>query len=230
MRASILLVDDEEEMTEFVRDALEDEGYAVRAAYNVEQAERLISERLPDLIVLDVMMPGTDGFQFCKQVRDSVDCPIIFVSARESEADRIYGLAAGGDDYIVKPFSLRELKARIEAHLRRERRSIQRRDSGLLKFGSYTIDVRGYELRCQGQTLPLTNREFAIVELLALHPGQVFAREHIYEQVWGMDAFGDDATVTEHIKNIRAKMAAADPDSRWIETVWGVGYKWGDRS
>ncbi|WP_036703374.1 response regulator transcription factor [Paenibacillus sp. OSY-SE] len=230
MRVSILLVDDEEEMTEFVRDALEDEGYAVRAAYNVEQAERLILERLPDLIVLDVMMPGTDGFQFCKQVRDSVDCPIIFVSARESEADRIYGLAAGGDDYIVKPFSLRELKARIEAHLRRERRSIQRRDSGLLKFGSYTIDVRGYELRCQGQTLPLTNREFAIVELLALHPGQVFAREHIYEQVWGMDAFGDDATVTEHIKNIRAKMAAADPDSRWIETVWGVGYKWGDRS
>ncbi|MCM3339202.1 response regulator transcription factor [Paenibacillus sp. MER TA 81-3] len=230
MRASILLVDDEEEMTEFVRDALEDEGYAVRAAYNVEQAERLILERLPDLIVLDVMMPGTDGFQFCKQVRDSVDCPIIFVSARESEADRIYGLAAGGDDYIVKPFSLRELKARIEAHLRRERRSIQRRDSGLLKFGSYTIDVRGYELRCQGQTLPLTNREFAIVELLALHPGQVFAREHIYEQVWGMDAFGDDATVTEHIKNIRAKMAAADPDSRWIETVWGVGYKWGGRS
>ncbi|WP_240463642.1 response regulator transcription factor [Paenibacillus apiarius] len=230
MTTSILLVDDEEEMTVFIRDALVDEGYAVRAAYNAEQADRLISERMPDLIVLDVMMPGTDGFQFCKQVRDRVECPILFVSARESEADRIYGLAAGGDDYIVKPFSLRELKARIEAHLRRERRSTQRRDSGLLKFGSMTIDVKGYELRCKGQPLLLTSREFAIVELLALHPGQVFAREHIYEQVWGLDAVGDDATVTEHVKNIRAKMAAADPESRWIETVWGVGYKWGASS
>lgn len=226
--ATILLVDDEEEMTVFVQDALEDAGYTVMAAYSAKQAERMIRKQTPDLIVLDVMMPGTDGFQFCKQVRDAVSCPIVFVSARVSEADRIYGLAAGGDDYLVKPFSLRELMARIEAHLRRERRSSQRKERGLLTYGPFTVNIGGHELSCHGKALALTSREFAIVELLAMHPGQVFAREHIYEQVWGLDAVGDDATVTEHVKNIRAKMTAAEPGYRWIETVWGIGYKWKD--
>ncbi|MBG9793379.1 chemotaxis protein CheY [Paenibacillus dendritiformis] len=226
--ATILLVDDEEEMTVFVQDALEDAGYTVMTAYSAKQAEGLIRRQTPDLIVLDVMMPGTDGFQFCKQVRDAVSCPIVFVSARVSEADRIYGLAAGGDDYLVKPFSLRELMARIEAHLRRERRSSRRKERGLLTYGPFTVNIGGHELNCHGKALALTSREFAIVKLLAMHPGQVFAREHIYEQVWGLDAVGDDATVTEHVKNIRAKMAAAAPGPRWIETVWGIGYKWKD--
>lgn len=227
-RANILLVDDEEEMTVFVRDSLEDDGYSVRTAHNADQAQRLITEQSPDLIVLDVMMPGTDGVEWCKRVREAVACPILFVSARVSEADRIYGLAAGGDDYISKPFSMRELKARIEAHLRRERRYVRQQDNHeqVLIFGAFTVDVKGMELRYEGKRLPLTSREFAIVELLALHPGQVFAREHIYEQVWGMDALGDDTTVTEHVKNIRAKMAAVHTQSRWIETVWGIGYKW----
>ncbi|NOJ71576.1 response regulator transcription factor [Paenibacillus alvei] len=225
---NILLVDDEEEMTVFVRDSLEDAGYTVHTAHHAEQAQQLITKQMPDMIVLDVMMPGTDGVEWCRQVRDIVTCPILFVSARVSEADRIYGLAAGGDDYMIKPFSMRELKARIEAHLRRERRHLQRQDhhEGILTYGVFIVDAKGRELRCEGKRLPLTNREFAIVELLAFHPGQVFSREHIYEQIWGIEALGDDTTVTEHVKNIRAKMAAAHAQSRWVETVWGIGYKW----
>ncbi|AYK07461.1 response regulator transcription factor [Brevibacillus laterosporus] len=227
MKQTILLVDDEVDMITFMRDALEDEGYEVMTALHAEQAFLMISEKLPDLIVLDVMMPGTDGFSFCKQMRDRVDGPILFVSAKQSEADRIYGLAVGGDDYLVKPFSLQELKARIAAHLRREQRLFNRKNLGIIRFGPFTLDIQGHELRCNEILIPLTLREFSIVELLALHPGQVFAREHIYQKVWGIDASGDDSTVTEHIKNIRAKMFTADPAYRFIETIWGVGYKWG---
>ncbi|MFD0698251.1 response regulator transcription factor [Paenibacillus sp. GCM10027628] len=226
MKAKILLVDDEEDMVAFIRDALEDSGYEVFSALRAEEAKAEIVKNSPDLIVLDVMMPDMDGYAFCREIREDIHVPILFLSARESEVDRIYGLAAGGDDYLVKPFSMGELKARIEAHLRRERRAGQQQDQGNLHRGPFTVDLKGCELRYRGQAVPLTRREFAIVELLALHPGQIFSRDRIYEKVWGYDAAGDDTTVTEHVKNIRAKVAAINADARCIETVWGVGYKW----
>jgi DNA-binding response OmpR family regulator len=224
MSERILIVDDEAEIVSFLEDALADEGYEVLTAFDGEQAVEL-AKKLPDLILLDVMMPGRDGYEVCQLLRSAVNCPILFLSARQSETDRVKGLGVGGDDYIVKPFSLRELKARIAAHLRREKRQAAG-TRHLLRFGGLTLDLQGHEVRLHDQAVALTAKEFEIVELLALHPGQVFSKEHIYETVWGLDALGDSSTVTEHVKKIRAKLAAVDPSAAFLTTVWGVGYKW----
>lgn len=227
MPEKILVVDDEEEIVAFISDALVDEGYQVWTAN--DGAEAIAAARKqPDLIILDIMLPGYDGYEVCQAIRDEVSCPIIFLSARQGEDDRVRGLATGGDDYIVKPFSIRELKARISAHLRRERRSLNLHNRSLLRFGELSLDLKGHTVYWREKNIPLTGREFAILEFLALHPGQVFSREQIYEKVWGLEAAGDSTTVTEHIKKIRAKLAAAGcpaPDD-YLATVWGVGYKW----
>ncbi|OAT87127.1 response regulator transcription factor [Desulfotomaculum copahuensis] len=227
MSEKILVVDDEEEIVAFIRDALTDEGYQVWTAGNGENAIAA-AKKQPDLIILDIMLPGCDGYAVCRAIRDEVSCPVIFLSARQGEDDRVRGLATGGDDYMVKPFSLRELKARISAHLRRERRSMDRRSRSVLRFDGLTLDLKGHTVCWQEKNIPVTNREFAIMEFLALHPEQVFSREQIYERVWGLEAAGDSSTVTEHVKKIRAKLAAAGcpaPDG-YLATVWGAGYKW----
>jgi len=224
MREKILIADDEQDIVEFMRDALEDEGYDVRIAYDGEQVlDRL--EDQPDLIILDIMMPNMDGLEVCQVIRNRVSCPILFLSARSAEADRIKGLAVGGDDYIVKPFSIQELKARIGAHLRREQRNHFNHQPKLLHQGDLTIDLDSLQLFYKSIHIPLTGREFELFQLLFMHPNQVFSREQMYEKVWGYDAEGDSATVTEHIKNIRAKLAAAAPEMTFVATVWGVGYK-----
>lgn len=225
MGEKILIVDDEQEIVDFVRDALQDEGYRVLVAYSGEEVFGQLHHR-PDLIVLDVMMPGLDGFAICQSIRDRVGCPIIFLSACQTEADRIQGLLAGGDDYLVKPFSIRELKARIRAHLRREQRSLSNRQLAIFHYGDLTIKLNSFTVFYREQAVPLTSREFEVLQFLVLHPDQVFTREHIYEKVWGYDAMGDSSVVTEHIKKIRAKIAAFDPDTAYIATIWGVGYKW----
>ncbi|MDO3410105.1 response regulator transcription factor [Saccharibacillus sp. CPCC 101409] len=224
MADTVLLVDDERDIVAFMRDALEDEGYEVLCAYSGEEALALLP-RKPGLVVLDVMMPGMDGYELCERIRESAVCPILFVSARRTEEDRVRGLLAGGDDYLVKPFGLREFKTRIYAHLRREKRDRAAADR-YLRFGSLSIDAQGRELTAGGVPVALTAREFDILLLLALHPSRVLGREDIYERIWGLEADGDSATVTEHIKKIRAKLNAADPSLNAIETVWGVGYKW----
>ena len=224
MNKKILLVDDEEDIVGFMKDSLEDQGYHVLTAYNSNQAlESLIHE--PNLIILDVMMPGMDGFELCEMMRKSITCPIIFLSARASEADRIKGLFVGGDDYLVKPFSMKELHARVVAHLRREHRQncLIRKH---LYFDHLMVDLDGYEIYYQNQKISFTTKEFEIIEFLSLHPGQVFSREQIYEKLWGYEAEGDASTVTEHIKKIRAKLAKYEPNPSYISTVWGVGYKW----
>lgn len=208
-----------------LQDAMEDEGYSVLTALNGDEAVQKAGEE-PDLILLDVMMPGPDGFEVCRMIRDYVTCPIIFLSARQNEVDRIKGLAIGGDDYVVKPFSLRELKARIQAHLRRERRATTGSHRVRLRFGELTVDLKGREVLFRDQPVPLTKREFDIIELLALHPGQVFSKEQMYEKIWGYDATGDTTNITEHVKKIRAKLSTVDPIRDYISTVWGVGYKW----
>lgn len=224
MAERILLVDDERDVVAFMRDALEDEGYEVLYAYGGQEALALLP-RKPDVVVLDVMMPGMDGYALCEAIRESASCPILFVSARRSEEDRVRGLMAGGDDYLVKPFGLREFKTRIYAHLRREKRERAAADR-FLRFGQLAIDAKGREVNVGERNVPMTVREFDILLLLALHPSQAFAREDIYERVWGLEADGDSATVTEHVKKIRAKLAAADPGTNPIGTVWGVGYRW----
>lgn len=225
MYGKILIVDDEADMVSFIKDALASDGYEVLVAYNGEQAVKYAAT-LPDLILLDIMMPDLNGYEVCQKIRDIVECPIIFLSALQGEVDKIKGLALGGDDYLTKPFSIKELRMRIQAHLRREKRTISLSNRTLLRYGKISIDLKGHEVYLNGKQIIFTKREFDIIELLALNPGIVFTKDHIYEEIWGYDANGDSAGVAEHIKKIRAKLNECDPESDYISTVWGVGYKW----
>mgnify|MGYP000147093817 FL=1 len=222
---TILIVDDEKDLVMVIKDALEVNGYNVLTAYNGFDGIEL-SRKKPDLIILDIMMPDIDGYSLCNLIRDNVDCPIIFLSAKDSEQDKIKGLAIGGDDYITKPFSLKELVSRVKAHLRREKRKFERENKYILTFKNMVIDLKGFVVKVNDIDIDLTKKEFEIVELLALHPGQVFSRDQIYEKIWGYDGLGDTSTVTEHIKNIRSKISSQDRENKYIETVWGLGYKW----
>lgn len=222
MAYKILVVDDEADIRSLLQDLFTPKGYQVLTAGSGSQALALCSHN-PDLILLDVNMPGMDGFALCRQIRDFVSCPILFLTARIEDADKVMGFAAGGDDYILKPFSSQELLARVAAHLRREER---RHGQAQVKFDQgLVID---YGARCvyqDGQPVKLAKKEFDIVELLSMHPSQVFDRERIYESIWGWDSEGDSAVVAEHIRRVRVKFAAAGCGDR-IATVWGVGYKW----
>lgn len=222
MAYKLLVVDDERDIASMLRDLFTMKGYQVLTALNGTEALALCAQS-PDLILLDVNMPDMDGFSLCRRIRDFVSCPILFLTAKIEDADKLSGFAAGGDDYILKPFSSPELLARVAAHLRREER---RQVETHVKFdGDLAID---YSQRClfqDGEPVRLAKKEFDIVELLSMHPSQIFSREHIYESVWGYDGEGDSAVVAEHIRRVRAKLSASGCGDR-IETVWGVGYKW----
>lgn len=175
------------------------------------------------MILLDINMPGLDGLTVCREIRQFVGCPILFLTARIESLDKIEGFRAGADDYIVKPFDLDELGARVEAHLRREQR---RQGSVTVRFfGELAIDYAARTATINGESIVLSKREFDIVELLSLNAGQVFDRERIYETIWGIDGEGNSDTIMEHIRKIRAKFAVYTLHS-YIETVWGCGYKW----
>ena len=225
--SKILINDDETDLVMLLKDELEAKGHEVLTAYDGQTGIDL-SQKQPDLIILDIMMPGIDGFEVCRAIRDDVLCPVIFLSARQSETDKIRGLTLGGDDYITKPFGLQELMAKIEADLRRERRSQYmnaENKRSKLYFEKLCLDIRERTVRVDGKDIELTKREYDIVELLALHAGQVFSREQIYEKIWGFDSEGNSSTVVERIKKIRAKFSAA-ANKEYISTVWGIGYKW----
>ncbi len=215
----ILAVDDDKGILAVIRKALEKEGYLVDT---LDDPEKIDPERLSgyQLILLDVMMPGTDGFTVCRKIREQVDCPIIFVTAKTEEGDLITGFGLGADDYIRKPFGLGELRARVAAHLRRENREKKHR----ITLGDLEFSLQAKEIYCQGKQIPLTKSEYSICEYLALNRGQVFSKERIYEHVFGYDGESDSSTITEHIKNIRAKLQKVGVSP--VETVWGIGYKW----
>lgn len=225
--SKILIIDDEKDLVTLLKDSLERKGHTVLAAYDGMKGAEM-AKKQPELIILDIMMPGMDGYEVCRSIRNAVLCPIIFLSAKQSETDRIKGLALGGDDYVVKPFSLKELLARVDAHLRREKRAVflnEERKRVLLNFKNLTIDLKSRQVYMNNEAIMLTKREFDIVELLSLHPGQVFSKEQIYEKIWGYDAVGDASTVTEHVKNIRAKLTKFGHVAEYISTVWGIGYR-----
>jgi DNA-binding response OmpR family regulator len=177
----------------------------------------------PDIILLDINMPGMDGLEVCQRIRMHVNCPILFLTAKVSEQDKINGLMIGGDDYIIKPFSIDELGARVKAHLRREARSNIKEK---IKFTQeLTINYSERSVYYKDEEVALTKTEFDILELLSMNKGQVFDKERIYEKLWGYDSEGDSAIVTEHIRRIRLKLSKYT-EKPLIETVWGVGYKW----
>lgn len=222
MRYKILLVDDEADILQMVKDYLELEDYLVYTAKNGKEALEKISVS-PDLILLDINLPDFDGLEVCRRIRNFVECPIVFLTAKVEEQDRVNGLKCGGDDYIVKPFSLAELSARIEAHLRREERRGEKEE---LRFsGNFVIRYGERKLYFRDQEIILTKTEFDILELLSLNRGQIFSKEVIYERLWGYEKDGDSNSITEHIRRIRVKMGKFEKEPL-IETVWGVGYRW----
>lgn len=222
----ILVVDDEIEIVSFIKDALEMEGYYIITAYDGSDAMVQIASK-PDLILLDIMMPNLDGYSFCRRVREEIQCPILFLSAKQDELDKVKAFSVGGDDYITKPFSLKELRARVAAHLRREERYNKNniRESRI-NFGDLCLDTSKHKITIKDTLINLTKKEFEIVELLVMNSGQIFSKERIYESLWGYDAEGDSSTIAEHIKNIRAKFKEVDNKNEYISTVWGVGYRW----
>ena len=214
MEYRLLIVDDEEGIRWLLKDYFEIQEYQVLTAGTGEEAVRLALGEQPDLILLDISLPDIDGLEVCRQIREKVNCPILFLTARVEEQDRINGFLMGGDDYIVKPFSIEELGARVMAHLRREKRSAEQKE----QERGLSISYSQRQIRYQGQEIRLTKTEFDIVEFLSMNPGQVFSREQIYEKVRGIDGEGDNSIIRNKIR------AVADQD--YIETVWGVGYKW----
>lgn len=222
MRDRILIVDDEADIVSMLKDYFELNGFDTITALNGVEAIKK-AEMQPDIILLDINMPDIDGMEVCTRIRSFVSCPILFLTARIEDGDKIKGFGVGADDYIVKPFSIDELGARVLAHLRRERRH---RGAARLRFDDkLAIDYTERSLYYDGVQLSLAKKEFDIIELLSLHIGQVFDKERIYELVWNYDSDGDSSVVAEHIRRIRAKFAKAGMRP-YIETVWGVGYKW----
>lgn len=215
----LLVVDDDADMLELVRKTLERSGYQVDTATDPSSVTPARCRQY-DLLLIDVMMPGEDGFSLCSRIRTEVDCPILFLTARTEDAALVQGLGLGADDYIKKPFSIAELRARVGAHLRRE----NRQPIHALSRGGVRFDMQARQASVDSCPLPLTKGEYAICEYLALHAGQVFTKEQLYEAVFGFDAEGNASAVAEHVKNIRAKMKLQGLNP--IETVWGVGYKW----
>lgn len=218
----ILAVDDDRDVLALLRQALGRDGHEVRVCASAAEVTEPLC-RWADCILLDVMMPGEDGVALCRRIRALTGAPILFLTAKGEEADVLAGLAAGGDDYLAKPFRLAELRARIGAHLRR-----QARGPAHTRFsrGGVTFDLSARSAAVGEVPLPLTKSEYAICELLALHPGQVFGKEQIYEAVFGYDGDADESAITEHVKNIRAKLRAAGLAESPLATVWGIGYKW----
>lgn len=217
--ARILAVDDEPAILILIGRALEKEGHSVTACQSAgEVKEEYLNQY--DLIILDVMMPGTDGITFCRDIRSKVDCPILFLTARTDETSIMYGLGSGGDDYITKPFGIGELRARVQAHLRRENREKKH----AVMIAGVRFDLAGKQAEADGMRIPLTKSEYEISEFLAVNHGHVFSKEQIFERVFGYDRESDVSAITEHVKNIRAKFLKAGIEP--IETVWGIGYKW----
>lgn len=221
LKPTLLIVDDEPGIVDTMK-AYFSPQYQVLTAYSGGEAIQKAGNQ-PDLILLDINMPGMDGLAVCQTIREHLTCPILFLTARVESADQIAGFQAGADDYIVKPFDLDQLAARVAAHLRREQRRSS--PSAVRFFGECVVDYSARTVTIQGQGVSLSRREFDILELLSLSAGQVFDRERIYETVWGIDGEGNSDTVMEHIRKIRAKLSAHTQHS-YIETVWGCGYRW----
>lgn len=226
MTKTILLIDDDSEIVDLVGKYLKREGYQSLVAGNARDGLQLAQREEPDLIILDVILPDGDGMDVCRKIRNELSTPILLVSAKGEDADKVLGLGLGADDYLTKPFSLNELVARVKAHLRREEH--HRRDNRAIDricCGPIDINLKSMDVSLNGSSLHLTLKEFELLAFFCLHQEQVFSREELYEKIWGNEAFGDSRTVMVHVSRLREKIEI-DPDKpQYIKTVWGSGYK-----
>jgi DNA-binding response OmpR family regulator len=224
---TVVVVDDEEPLVSLVTRYLEREGYQVHAAYDGHEALDVIARVEPDVIVLDLMLPGVDGLEVARRVREDADPYIVMLTARTDEVDRIVGLRVGADDYVTKPFSPNELVARIQAMLRRPRRDA-RADDDVRRFGDLVIDPAAREVTVAGEPVELTRLEFDLLDTLSAEPRVVFSKGQLLERVWGSSDFRDDHVVAVHVANLRRKLGDASDEPRYVRTVRGVGYRMGE--
>jgi two-component system, OmpR family, response regulator VicR len=228
MEKKILVVDDEKPIADILQFNLKKEGYVVYCAYDGNEAIQLVEEIQPDLILLDIMLPLLDGMEVCREVRKKYEMPIIMLTAKDSEIDKVLGLELGADDYVTKPFSTRELIARVKANLRRHQQILAQPDAenetNEIEIGSLTIHPDAYVVSKRGETIELTHREFELLFYLAKHIGQVMTREHLLQTVWGYDYYGDVRTVDVTVRRLREKIEDSPSHPTWIVTRRGVGY------
>ena len=227
MSKRILIVEDEESIAELERDYLELSGFGVELACDGEEGRQKALEEDFDLIILDLMLPGVDGFEICRQVRDQKNTPIIMVSAKKDDIDKIRGLGLGADDYMTKPFSPSELVARVKAHLARYERLIGSNveENEVIEIRGLKIDTTARRVWVNGEERSFTTKEFDLLTFLAQNPNHVFTKEELFSKIWDMESIGDIATVTVHIKKIREKIEFNTAKPQYIETIWGVGYR-----
>ena len=225
MSRTVLIVDDEKNIVDILKYNLKKEGFNTLEAYDGEQAMEIALKESPDLILLDVMLPKMDGFEVCRKLRQQISTPILMLTAKEEEVDKVLGLELGADDYITKPFSHRELMARIKANIRR----LEMGDNGpsggnIIKCGDIVINVDRYEVKRGDEVIDLTLREFELVKFLATNQGQIFTREALLEKVWGYEYFGDMRTVDVTIRRVKEKLERDPSNCQYIMTKRGVGY------
>jgi len=220
----VLVVDDEKTLVKALAFNLEKEGFRVETAYDGEEALEKVFELKPDIVVLDLMLPAVDGFEVCRRIRKKLDVPIIMLTARSEDIDKVLGLELGADDYLTKPFNSRELVARIKAILRR---SIIRDEESkkVIQIGKLHVDLLQHRVRLGEQEISLTSKEFALLSFLVTNAGNVYSREQLLEHVWGYDYYGDVRTVDVHIRHLREKIEQDPGNPGLIITVWGTGYK-----
>jgi two-component system response regulator VicR len=225
MEKKILVVDDEKPIADILKFNLQKEGYDVYCAYDGEEAVNKVEEVRPDLILLDIMLPQRDGMEVCREVRKKYEMPIIMLTAKDSEIDKVLGLELGADDYVTKPFSTRELIARVKANLRRhQQKSPDAEEPTEITIGSLVIHPEAYMVTKRGDMIELTHREFELLHYLAKHIGQVMTREHLLQTVWGYDYYGDVRTVDVTVRRLREKIEDNPSHPTWIVTRRGVGY------
>lgn len=227
----ILIVEDDQLIAELERDYLEASDYEVELAMDGFAGMKLCREKDYDLVILDIMLPGVSGFEICRELRKEKDTPVIMVTAKKEDVDKIRGLGLGADDYMVKPFSPAELVARVRAHIHIHERLLKSSQETKkeahreLEIRNLRIDSKARRVFLSGRELVLTNKEFEILLFLAENPNIVFSKDTLFDRVWGMDAFGDTATVTVHVNRLREKLKEGTSSPEFIETVWGVGYR-----
>ncbi|MEH7115458.1 response regulator transcription factor [Neobacillus niacini] len=223
----ILIIEDEKSIAELEQDYLEINGFQTEMAHSGDIGLQKALTQSYDLILLDVMLPNIDGFEICKKIRSTKDIPIIMVTAKKEEIDKIRGLGLGADDYLVKPFSPNEMVARVKAHISRyERLSMkQNTESQGIYIRGLFIDRSSRRVFINNQEVTLTTKEFDVLTFLAMNPEQVFSKDHLFERIWGYDSTGDVSTVTVHIRKIREKIEQDPSNPEYIETVWGSGYR-----
>lgn len=225
--ARILIIEDETAIAELERDYLELSGYEVEIAEDGVKGKKAAFEKAYDLIILDLMLPGSDGFEICKAIREVKDIPILMVSAKKDEVDKIRGLGLGADDYMTKPFSPSEMVARVKAHLQRYERLVGSgiRENRVVETRGLRIDKTARRVFVNGEEKAFTTKEFDLLTYLAENPNRVFTKDELFREIWDMDSVGDIATVTVHIKKVREKIETDTANPQYIETIWGVGYR-----